>query len=237
MGAQHGSRLPILPDDNGSEIGAYRPFSRPCVHLALLHHAGPPSGTSGGGGVKSFERSVAKTAPQPETNANRHFVKGCPLPDPRNARPRKPRTDSISNLVRIAQAARQELAPPAHVPLPDEAWPYWHSLVEEQAKADWSPHQLELAAMLARTLAALEAEQRTLSAEGSLGTGSRGVVVQNPRNRVVRSLSDQVLAMRRTLGLTARASAGSSEDAARQRIQNRSAEIGLRERDPSGLLA
>ena len=147
-------------------------------------------------------------------------------------KPRKTRTDSTDNLRRIFAAADKELAPPAHVPLSDASWPFFHSIVDERAKADWTPHTLEVAALLARTMAQLEFEQRLQRVEGYVIERENGTSVQNPRNRVVSALAGQVLAMRRSLALTGRAKAGGrTEDAARQRDANRAIEQNAR---PSG---
>ena len=153
-------------------------------------------------------------------------------------KPRKTRNDSADNLHRIFAAADTELAPPPHVPLSDAHWPYWHNIVDEYAKADWTPHSLELAAMLARTMAQLEFEQRLARAEGAIVERENGTTVQNPRNRVVSGLTSQVLAMRRSLSLTGRAKAGGrTEEAARKRDANRRAEQSLRGNGRNDLLA
>ncbi|MGX7952829.1 hypothetical protein ACWPM1_09715 [Tsuneonella sp. HG249] len=142
-------------------------------------------------------------------------------------KPRRARTDSVANLHRIFAGANIEVAPPAHVPLADNDYPYWFSIVSEYAKADWSlsPHALEIAAFLARTMASLEEQQRLLSVEGPLTVKPNGTFGPNARNRVVAQLHGQVLALRRTLGLTSRAKAGGSKEAARQRDHNRAAEL------------
>jgi hypothetical protein len=156
-----------------------------------------------------------------------------PQPKPR----RKPRSDSVAEIIRIAQTANLELAPPSTVPLRANDWPFWHSIVAEYARADWTPHQLELAALFARTMADLELVQRQLGEEGLTIERPNGQTVVNPRMAVFQMLSGQLFAYRRTLGLTARAKAGSSEDAAARRIANRRTERALRDEDDNGLLA
>lgn len=129
---------------------------------------------------------------------------------------RRPRIDSSSEAVRIMQGAKRELQPPSHVPLDDMDWPYWHSVVAEFARAEWTEHNLELAAMLARTMANIEQEQRSLRAEGFVAVRENGTSVENPRSRVVQNLAGQVLSLRRSLALHARARSGDSRnDAAR----------------------
>lgn len=121
---------------------------------------------------------------------------------------RKARIDSSGEAVRIMQGATRELQPPSHVPLDDMDWPYWHSVVAEFARAEWTEHQLELAAMLARTMANLEQEQRSLRAEGFIAVRENGTGVENPRARAVKSLTGDILSLRRSLALHARARSG-----------------------------
>jgi hypothetical protein len=129
--------------------------------------------------------------------------------------------------------AAREIAPPAHVSLGDMDWPFWESVVAEFARADWTEHQLELAAMLARTMADLEENQRLLRQEGLTCTrevkGKTGEVYkivsfENARARAVATLMGQVLALRRSLALHAKAKSGSNADAAKQREANKRTE-------------
>lgn len=138
---------------------------------------------------------------------------------------RKPRSDSISEMTRIMQGAAIEVAPPAHVPLKANHWPFWHSVVAEFARADWTEHQLELAAMLARCMAQVEEQQRLLEDEGFLvDKGEQGVKVENARARSVQTLMGQILSLRRSLALHARAKSGTNADAIKQREKNRATE-------------
>lgn len=144
---------------------------------------------------------------------------------------RRSRTDSTANLHRILAGANIELAPPPHMRLDDEDWPFWHNLVDERARADWSAHELEMAVFLTRTMADLEREQRTLAAEGPLVDRGNGHLSHNPRATVVGRLNSQMLALRRSLGLTSRAKAGSTRDAVRLREANRRTERAADGRD------
>lgn len=130
------------------------------------------------------------------------------------------------------------MAPPPHMQLKPHHMPYWHNIISERALGDWTLHSLEVAALLARTMASLEAEQRAQRAEGSVITKANGNTGLNPRNRVVTTLLGQVLAYRRSLALTGRAEAGGCrEEATRQREANRRAEQGLRNPNRPDLLA
>lgn len=137
---------------------------------------------------------------------------------------RKQRTDSVAAAVRVMQGSVRQIVPPSHVPLEDCDWPFWENVVAEFARADWSEHQLELAAMLARTMASLESEQRTLRSEGFIAVRENGTTVENPRGRVVKSLAGDILALRRSLALHARARSGDNRDAAKQREAGRALE-------------
>lgn len=140
---------------------------------------------------------------------------------------RKARIDSAAEAVRIMGGSGREILPPSHVPLDDMDWPYWHNVVGEFARAEWTEHQLELAAMLARTMANLEQEQRTLRAEGFISVRENGTSVENPRARAVKSLTGDILSLRRSLALHARARSGDNRDAAKQRDGGRSLETDL----------
>ena len=137
---------------------------------------------------------------------------------------RRPRIDSSAEAVRIMAGAKRELQPPSHVPLDDMDWPYWHSVVAEFARAEWTEHNLELAAMLARTMANVELEQRTLRAEGYVAESQRGTPVVNPRSMAVQALTGQILSLRRSLALHARARNGDNRNAAVRKGQSKEIE-------------
>src|SRR3546814_4303788 len=85
------------------------------------------------------------------------------------------------------------------------------------ARSEWTDHQLEMAAMLARAMADLEREQYELRAEGSVMTSERGTPVVNPRKTVVQMHAGTILSMRRSLSLHARAQQGEARDAGKRR--------------------
>jgi hypothetical protein len=140
---------------------------------------------------------------------------------------RKQRIDSITAAVKVMQGVTRQISPPSHVPLDDCDWPFWKNVVAEFARSEWTEHQLEIAAMLARTLANLEQEQRTLRQEGFIAVRENGTTVENPRSRVVKSLAGDILSLRRSLALHARAKAGDNRDAAKQRDMGKGIETNL----------
>src|SRR3546814_13656912 len=81
---------------------------------------------------------------------------------------RKQRIDSATAAVKVMQGATREIAPPAHVRMSEEDWPFWHAVIAEFARSEWTDHQLEMAAMLARAMADLKREQYELLGAGSV---------------------------------------------------------------------
>ena len=130
---------------------------------------------------------------------------------------RKQRVDSATAAVRIMQAATRELMPPHHVRMGEGDWPYWRSVIAEFARSEWTDHQLECAAFLARTMADMEREQWLLREEGSTLASERGTPVVNPRKTVVQMHSSSILSLRRSLALHARAQKGEARDVGKRR--------------------
>jgi hypothetical protein len=132
---------------------------------------------------------------------------------------RKSRIDSASEAVRVMASASRQIDPPSNVPLDKEDLPFFASVIAEFARSEWTAHQLELAAMLARTMADLDREQRSLRAEGSVAYSEKGTPVVNPRKTVVQMHAGTILSFRRSLALHARAQGGDARDIAKRRGQ------------------
>ena len=130
---------------------------------------------------------------------------------------KRQRVDTAAAAVEIMKGAQREIAPPGHVGMGDEDWPFWHSVVAEFAKSEWTDHLLELAAMLARSMADLEREQHKLREEGFIDVRQNGTTVENPRSRVVKGLTGDILSLRRSLALHARARNGDNRDVGTRR--------------------
>ena|SRR5689334_6529551 len=130
---------------------------------------------------------------------------------------RRARIDSVSEAVRVVSAATQEIVPPSNVPLESGDLPFFASVTAEFARMDWTAHQLELAAMLARTMADLEREQMLLRQEGAVVFSEKGTPVVNPRKLIVQMHAGTILSMRRSLSLHARAQGGEARDVGRRR--------------------
>jgi hypothetical protein len=132
---------------------------------------------------------------------------------------RKARIDSTAEAVRVMSRAASPIVPPSSVPLQKCDLPFFASVIAEFARSEWTAHQLELAAMLARTMADLNREQIALRKEGSVMETERGTPVVNPRKSVVQMHAATILSFRRSLSSHARARAqgGEARDVANRR--------------------
>ena len=149
--------------------------------------------------------------------------------------PRRNRIDSNAQAVRIVAAAQKQIVPPSNVPLTAEEMPFFASIIDEFAKADWTPHQLELAAFLAMAMADLRRNQTMLREEGEVVTGGMGSAVVNPRKQAVQMHANNVVAFRRSLALHA-AAAGQKADVGKRKAMAKRIEAEASE-DDDDLLA
>ncbi|MER9170926.1 terminase small subunit [Mesorhizobium australicum] len=130
---------------------------------------------------------------------------------------RKARIDSAAEAVRVMGKAASKVTPPENVPLDAEDMPFFYNVIGEYARSEWSAHQLEIAAMLARTMADLTREQKLLRDEGGVSYSEKGTPVANPRKSIVQMHAGSILSFRRSLSLHARAQAGEARDVAKRR--------------------
>lgn len=133
------------------------------------------------------------------------------------SKPRRQRIDSATGAVDVMAKALKPIEPPSNVPLESGDMGFFASVLAEFARSEWTAHQLELAAMLARTMADLEREQRDLRLEGSVVRTDKGTPVVNPRKAVVQMHAASILSFRRSLSLHARAQGGEARDLGRRR--------------------
>ncbi len=138
---------------------------------------------------------------------------------------RTPITSATAAVHILAKSAR-ELRVPAHVSLEEKDMPFWNSVIAEFARSEWTDHQLELAAMLARTMADLEQEQRLFREEGSVSYSEKGTPVINPRKMAIQMHSGTILSFRRSLSLNARAMSGDANKIATRREHAKGVEAG-----------
>lgn len=123
-------------------------------------------------------------------------------------------SDSTAEAVRVMRDAHKQIVPPSNVPLEQGDIAFFANIIEEFARADWSAHQLELAALLARSMNDLAVEQMMMRDEGAILQGEKGAIT-NPRKNIIHLHLNNILGLRRTLALHA-ASRGETEHLAKR---------------------
>lgn len=137
---------------------------------------------------------------------------------------RRQRIDSITAQVEVVQAAVADIVVPAHVPLTEADEPFWESVLAEKPKAEWTAHDLELAAMLAMGMRRLRDEEVKLATEDAVVSTAGGNLAANPRLRIVSDLHSRVMKYRQTLGIHSRGKNGEQRDVDKRRSQARESE-------------
>lgn len=145
----------------------------------------------------------------------------------RNPMPRKQRIDSNAAAVKIMLKAAIELFPPEHVPVGEKDLPFWLNITAEKAKAEWTAHDLELAALLARAMSRLEREETMLDGEDTVMSSAGGSPMQNPRIRAITDLHSRVIKYRQTLGIHDRGKNGEKRDSTKRREMAKEIETDL----------
>ena len=115
------------------------------------------------------------------------------------------RTDSKENAAQIMAKSAVPITVPSNVTLSETDIPFYHNVIGEFARSQWTENALEIAAMMARTLHDLDAEQQELREEGYIAVRENGTTAENPRTRIVNKLTFDLLFLRRSLGVNARA--------------------------------
>lgn len=131
----------------------------------------------------------------------------------------KTKTDAVSEHSRIVAGSARVILPPKHIRMSDEDIPFFENVINEFARSEWTDHDLELAALLARTLCDMEREQYQLRLEGSITNTERGTPVPNPRKTIVQMHAGTVLSLRKSLGMDARARANPQDIAGKKKNQ------------------
>jgi hypothetical protein len=144
-------------------------------------------------------------------------------------------------LVRETKAAAfTPILPPASVPLEKADLPFFHAIIDEFTRAEWSDHQLQVAAMLARIMHEMVLDQIRLREEGPVTISARGLPMPNPLKTSIQQGASTIISLRRTLSLQANSHADSRtltrERAARKNIEGTLVED-AEEEDLDSLLA
>ncbi|WP_336747770.1 terminase small subunit [Aureimonas altamirensis] len=137
---------------------------------------------------------------------------------------RKQRVDSKEQAVASYKAAAVQIQPPSNVPLTAAELPFYVSIIAEGTAVEWTAHQCETAALLARAMFQLSKEQRKLDTEDSIYYDKNGEPKANPRAKMCASLMSQIVTMRRSLAIHARAKHGEPRDHEKRRQYQRAYE-------------
>lgn len=137
---------------------------------------------------------------------------------------RQLRIDGLPEKIRIAGGATKVIEPPAHIVMEERALVYFHEMIAEKAKADWSEHEISLCALLARSIAELDYNQERMQKEGSMVKNKSGDIVANPRQKIITNLYDKIATMRRSIGIYSMAAGGKKFDVLKRQMLAREME-------------
>lgn len=125
---------------------------------------------------------------------------------------------SAGEAVRIMRDAHKQIVAPSHVPLDPGDMPFFENVLDEFARASWTPHQVEMAALLARSLHDFAVEQMMMRDEGAVVQGDKGMV-PNPRKAIMQMHSNNIISFRRSLAMHATAK-GKVDDIAKRTVMS-----------------
>lgn len=145
--------------------------------------------------------------------------------------PRRARSDSVDAKLAVAKRSQQPIQPPAHVPLDLGDLPFFASVLDEFARSEWTAHQLELAALLARDMADAVRASVAVRAEGEVVMTPKGHLAVNPMRTAQQALKGSILSLRRSLSLNARAQESKPGRTADRRASAKQIEGALAEGD------
>lgn len=130
---------------------------------------------------------------------------------------------TVAGALEAAKNVATEIDPPSTVDLRDEDREAWTQIMHARSREEWTDADLMLAGQLARTLTDLGAEQLTLGREGYVTENARGDAIENPRSKVVDTLTRRVASLYRTLQLQPTVNGKTARDMARKREEERKA--------------
>ena len=135
---------------------------------------------------------------------------------------RKTASDSKTSALEVMEKAAAVIEVPAHMTLCEVSEIYFRDIINERANADWSNHDVAVAAKLARMMAREDELDELLSAEGPTVTTEKGSIVKNPTATVLASTQGSIASFRRQLCLHAQAGNASSAVIGASRGQRKS---------------
>lgn len=149
---------------------------------------------------------------------------------------RKQRIDTLTEEIRVAQGASKNIEPPENIFLEDEEMIFFERIINEKAKADWTPHMIDMASFLARAMHSLNRNSKKLSLEGDLIKDAKGNIVANPRKKMVEDSIASIVSTRRNLGIHARGTGGEAREVLKRDVMAKHIENLIGD-DDDGLLA
>lgn len=123
---------------------------------------------------------------------------------------KKKRTDS--NDFQRGAVAVEDILPPSHCCVPDDALPFWHDIIRTKSHDLWTDVDLMHAANLAVVYYQIAQNRMELLDEGPVIFNDRGTPIPNPRQRVISELTSQSVQLSRILQVHSQATNGDSKD-------------------------
>lgn len=140
--------------------------------------------------------------------------------------PRKSASDSARTASNVLGKALTLISPPAHIAMQESDMVFWDSVVAEFPKVDWTPHTLEVAAKLAKTMADHDRNQDLLRVEGEVLVMDNDRRYTNPRHNIARDMTNMMMSLRRNLQMHAAARQPNIAEVGKARGQRKAVESG-----------
>jgi hypothetical protein len=145
---------------------------------------------------------------------------------------RKKRSDSTDVMVAAFQAAGTTMEPPSYLNVDAEARPFWDDIIATRALHNWTPHDLIVAANLARVYRDIE-KYLSIVGRSRITKGQDGKLEIIAPHKVLNDLMPQAAAMARSIQVHARATQGESREQTRTNAVYRQAQQVLQNFDHS----
>lgn len=144
---------------------------------------------------------------------------------------RRQKITSAEAISSVMAAAAKEINPPDHIEMGETDLKFFRSIINESANAEWTDHKIEVASLLAKTMADLEREQNLMTEEGAVLESARGGRVLNPRKAVVQMHVATIATLRRSLSIHGRGQGGELRDVAKRKAYAKAAQAVAQEVD------
>jgi len=146
-------------------------------------------------------------------------------------------SDSKASALEVMASATEVIGVPTHMELSEEAVIYFDDIISERANADWSNHDVAMAAKLARMMSREDELDALLDSEGPTVMGAQGGVMKNPTATVLQQTQSAIATFRRQLCLHAQAGNASSAVIGARRGQRKNMQDAATENAGDPLLA